>query len=90
MGYADAGASGSVAGSSSTDDIRSQPTSGLTSSGADGAPIPDSDPGAAALDTNVSANPAIAVFSAPSFSSDRSPLSRIAVGISGAASPGSR
>ncbi len=46
MGYADAGVSGSVAGSSSTEDIRSQPMSGLTSSGGVVAPIPDSDPAA--------------------------------------------
>ncbi len=81
MSYEDAGVSGSVAGSSSTEDIRSQPMSGLTSSGGDVAPIPDSDPGAPDVGTNVAANSPIASFNAASLSSDRSPDSRIADGI---------
>src|SRR3954471_15461834 len=77
-----AGAS-SPAASSSTDDIRSQPTSGFTSSGGVPCPSPASDPAAACIGWKTSANVPRASLSVASCSSERSPVDRIAEKISG-------
>ena len=68
-----AGTSSPVA-PSSTDDIRSQPTSGFTSSGGVPSPRPASEPGPASVGRNTSANAPRASFRVASCSSDRSPV----------------
>ena len=69
---------------SSTDDMRSQPTSGFTSSGGVVSPSAASEPGPVCVGTNVVLERRRSrAFSVASVSSDRSPVSRIAAKTSG-------